>query len=112
MISSSFIFAKGQYDDDFHRLDQEIAQAARATPGFLGEEAWENPATGLVSNVYYWESLAALQQLIDHPAHLVAKARQAEWLAGYRVVISEVLRTYGDDKLDDILPGATADHTP
>lgn len=32
MFFSTFIFVKRQYDDEFHRLDQEIAEAARATP--------------------------------------------------------------------------------
>lgn len=104
MISSTFIFAKRQYDDAFHRLDQAIAQAARAAPGFLGEESWENPSTGLVSNVYYWESLEALQALIAHPKHLEAKGRQADWLAGYQVVVSQVLRMYGDGALQGKLP--------
>jgi heme-degrading monooxygenase HmoA len=96
MYSSTFIFAKKQFDDAFHRLDEEIAAAAKAVPGYLGEETWENPATGLVSNVYYWSSLEALQQLMQHPRHLEAKAAQHQWLAGYQVVISHVLRTYGD----------------
>jgi heme-degrading monooxygenase HmoA len=104
MYSATFIFAKGQFDDEFHRIDQEIAEMARAAPGYLGEEAWENPSTGLVSNVYYWESLEALQALIDHPRHLEAKAKQSRWLAGYQVVISEVLRVYGDSKLESLLP--------
>lgn len=65
-------------------------------PGYLGEEAWEDPARGLVSNVYYWESLEALDALIRHPAHLEAKAAQSRWLDGYRVVISQVLRQYGE----------------
>ena len=65
MYSSTFIFATKQFDDDFHRLDQQIAAAAKAIPGYLGEETWENTAAGLVSNVYYWESLEALQQLVQ-----------------------------------------------
>ena len=96
IYSSTFIFAKKQFDDEFHRLDQEIAQAAKNLPGYLGEEAWENAATGLVSNVYYWSSLVALQALMSHPTHLKAKAAQANWLAGYRVVIAQVMRAYGD----------------
>jgi heme-degrading monooxygenase HmoA len=99
MYSSTFIFATRQFDDDFHRLDQEIAAMAKAIPGYLGEESWENPASGLVSNVYYWESLEALQQLVRHPKHLEAKAKQGQWLAGYQVVISQVLKTYGDAQL-------------
>ena len=53
MYSSTFIFAKKQYDDDFYRLDHAIAAAAKEIPGYLGEEAWENPETGLISNVCY-----------------------------------------------------------
>jgi len=104
MYSATFIFAKGNFDDAFHRLDQQIADAARSLPGYLGEEAWENATTGLVSNVYYWDSLEALQALVRHPRHLQAKAGQSEWLAGYQVVISEVIRMHGDSKLDHLLP--------
>ena len=100
IYSSTFIFAKKQFDDEFHRLDQLIAAAAKALPGYLGEEAWENPGTGLVSNVYYWSSLEALQALMAHPAHLQAKAAHANWLAGYRVVIAEVMRAYGGGALE------------
>lgn len=104
MYSSTFIFAKGQFDDEFHRLDQVIASAARATPGYLGEESWENHSNGLISNVYYWESLEALQELVKHPTHLEAKSKQGNWLAGYQVVIAQVIRTYGDAKLGSLLP--------
>lgn len=81
MFTSTFTFAKGQYDDDFHALDAVIAEVARAIPGYLGEEAWENTETGLISNVYYWDSMDALQ---------------ARWLKGYQVVIAQVVRSYGD----------------
>lgn len=102
MYSSTFIFAKKQYDEEFHRLDNAIAAAAKDTPGYLGEEAWENPSTGLVSNVYYWESLEALQALVQHPRHLEAKAAQSNWLDGYQVIISQVIKTYGDANLSGI----------
>jgi heme-degrading monooxygenase HmoA len=108
MYSSTFIFAKRQFDDEFHRLDQQIAAMAKAIPGYVGEETWENNDTGLVSNVYYWETLEALRQLVRHPIHLEAKSRQDNWLAGYQVVISQVLRTYGDNKLS-CLPRAAAE---
>ena len=96
MYTATFTFAAGALDETFHRLDQRIAEAARAIPGYRGEESWENPATGLVSNVYYWDSLEALRQLMDHPAHGLAKQGQAQWLKGYQVVIAQVVRTYGD----------------
>jgi len=102
MYSSTFTFRKGDYDAEFHRLDQDIARIAQAIPGYLGEEAWENPSTGLISNVYYWESLDALQTLIRHPRHQEAKARQQQWLGGYQVVIAEVLRVYGDGGLNGV----------
>lgn len=102
MYSSTFIFAKKQYDEEFYRLDQAIAEAAKEIPGYLGEEAWENPTTGLISNVYYWETLEALQILVRHPRHLEAKAAQSTWLDGYQVVISHVIKAYGDAKLKGI----------
>ena len=94
--TSTFTFALRDVDDEFHQLDQTIAQAARAIPGYLGEEAWENPATGLMANVYYWRSLEALETLMRHPAHVEAKRRQAEWLNGYHVVIAQVVGSHGD----------------
>ena len=96
MYSSTFIFSKKQFDDEFHRLDQTIAHTARNIDGYLGEEAWENPSTGLVCNVYYWSSLQALEKLIDDPAHRQAKSNQAQWLNGYKVVIAQVKNVYGD----------------
>jgi heme-degrading monooxygenase HmoA len=103
MYSSTFIFLKKQFDNEFYRLDEAIAEAARSIPGYLGEEVWENPANGYVSTVYYWDSLEALDLLIKHPKHIEAKAKQELWLDGYQVVISQVLKTYGD-KSFGVLP--------
>lgn len=96
MYTSTFTFAKRQYDDEFHTLDNVIAQIAKSIPGYLGEENWENPVTGLISNVYYWDAMDSLRELIDHPAHIKAKQQQARWLDGYQIVIAQVLRSYGD----------------
>lgn len=96
MYTSTFTFAKREFDDEFHALDQAIAQAAKAIPGYLGEESWENPSTGLISNVYYWETMESVQALMTHPAHITAKQQQAKWLMGYQVVIAQVLGCYGD----------------
>lgn len=94
--TSTFTFAAGQFDDEFHALDKVIADTAKTIPGYLGEESWENAATGLISNVYYWASMEALRALMKHPAHLEAKARQARWLNGYHIVVAEVTMSYGD----------------
>lgn len=99
MFTSTFTFAKGEYDEDFHALDAAIAEAAKAIPGYLGEEAWDNPSTGLVSNVYYWKSMEALETLMKHPVHQQVKARQAEWLKGYHIVIAQVVGCYGDGRI-------------
>ncbi len=105
MFTSTFTFAKGQYDDEFYALDNVIAQVAKSIPGYLGEEAWENNETGLISNVYYWESMEALQALMKHPSHIQAKQRQAQWLKGYQVVIAQVIGSYGDGGISHPLSG-------
>jgi heme-degrading monooxygenase HmoA len=107
MFSSTFTFVPGQFDETFHRFDKEIAAFAKSIPGYLGDETWENQTNGLVSNVYYWETLEALQQLTEHPTHLLAKSSQGKWLDGYQIVISQVLRVYGDSRLK----GKLAVHT-
>lgn len=99
MISATFIFASHPVDEDFLRLDAQIAAAARQTTGYLGEDHWENPRTGVYANVYYWESEQGLQELMQHPDHLQAKRHQARWLKGYQVLVSQVLRQYGDGGL-------------
>jgi hypothetical protein len=96
MYSATFIFDKKQFDEAFYQLDQVIAEITKQTSGYMGEEAWENPETGRVSNVYYWQSIDGLHELMKHPKHLEAKAAQSNWLNGYQVVISQVLRAYGD----------------
>ena len=96
MYSATFIFDKKQFDDVFYTLDEAIAAAAKETEGYLGEESWVNAETGLVCNVYYWRDLQSLQALMNHPKHLEAKAKQANWLNGYQIVIAEVIRAYGD----------------
>ena len=100
MYSATFIFDTRQFDDEFHRLDALIAAAARESDGYLGEEAWEDVKTGRISNVYYWRSEQGLRQLMAHPSHIEAKRRYSEWLSGYQVIISQVIRTYGDNTME------------
>jgi heme-degrading monooxygenase HmoA len=105
MYTATFTFAKREFDDEFHALDQVIAEVARSTPGYLGEESWENPSNGLISNVYYWQTMASLQALMKHPAHIAAKQRQQQWLAGYQIVIAHVVGSYGDGGIAHPLAG-------
>ena len=39
MYTATFTFAKRQFDDEFHALDQVIARTAKSLPGYLGEES-------------------------------------------------------------------------
>jgi len=95
MLTSTFIFEAGTYDDEFHRLNTAIAENARLIPGWLGEESWHNEQTGLHSEVYYWENMDALRQLVGMAEHKVAKAAHQRWIGAYRIVIGEVISTYG-----------------
>ncbi len=112
MYSATFTFSKGDYDDEFHRRDQAIAEIAKTIPGYLGEEAWENPATGLISTVYYWQTLEALQQLVEHPQHRAAKDLQSRWIRGYHITIAQVLRSYGDGGIAHPLAQASGPASP
>ena len=42
MYSAAFIFKPGTYDDEFHRLNGSIDEAAKSTEGYLGAEAATN----------------------------------------------------------------------
>jgi hypothetical protein len=37
MYTSTFTFAKGEFDDELHAIDNAIAQIAKSIPGYLGE---------------------------------------------------------------------------
>jgi heme-degrading monooxygenase HmoA len=112
MYTATFTFAKGEFDAAFHALDQVIAQIAKSIPGYRGEESWENAGTGLVCNVYYWDSLEALRQLIEHPSHQAAKQRQGQWLRGYQVTIAQVMKSYGDGGIAHPLAAAQGASLP
>jgi len=96
MFSAAFIFEPGTYDARFHELNALIGAAARATPGYLGVESWRSPDGSRANATYYWESLEALRQFSQHPHHLEAKREYQRWYLGYHIVISEVIRAYGD----------------
>ncbi len=99
MFSSTFIFESKTYDDDFHRLNNRIAENARAIEGFLGEEEWHNEETGLHAEVYYWSTREALTELIGMTEHRTAKRQYDRWLGEYKVVIAEVSTVYGNKSL-------------
>ena len=106
MYSAAFIFEPGEYDDEFHRLNELIDDAARTTDGFIGTESWQS-ADGKIRNAtYYWRTLEALQEFSHHARHLEAKQQYRKWYKGYHIVVSEVIRSYGDGRIAHLTPNS------
>lgn len=104
MYSVAFIYEPGEYDAEFHRLNHTVDEVARSLPDFIGVESWQSPGGTRRNATYFWRSLEALKSFAAHPIHREAKRKHARWYEGYHIVVSEVLRSYGD--------GAFAHHTP
>src|SRR6218665_3798732 len=69
MISASFMFNQREYDDEYFALDGRIAEIAKATQGYIGEEAWQNLENGKGCTVYYWEGREAPARTRSPPQH-------------------------------------------
>lgn len=109
MYSAAFIFKPGTYDDEFHRLNALVDEAARATPGYIGAESWLSPDGQVRNATYYWDSLEALKAFSRNPHHLEAKRQYSRWYDGYHIVVSEVLRSYGDGTIAHFTPDERRD---
>jgi hypothetical protein len=111
MYCASFIWEPGTYDAEFHRLNDLINKVAQSSDGFLGSESWQS-ADGLRKCAnYYWSDLETLRTFSIHPVHKEAKKQYARWYKGYYIVISEVIRAYGDGKLPHITISKTPPRT-
>lgn len=104
MYSVAFIYEQGAYDAEFDRLNKLIGQVARSKEGFLGAESWLSPDGKKHNATYYWASMDALKEFSSHPRHLEAKRQYSRWYNGFHIVISEVLRSYGDGVFLHITP--------
>ena len=100
MICVQFIFKPGTYDDEFHRLDDQIDAYARSLPGYDRVETWLASEGGLVNAMYYFTDQQSVAQLARFPQHREAKEQVQRWYDGYRIVVTEVKATYGDGRLD------------
>ena len=109
MYSAAFIFEPGTYDDRFLALDAQIEAAAAANPGYLGRETWQSADGTRYNATYYWTDLDALKVFSSDPHHLEAKQNYQRWYKGFHIVISEVLRSYGDGALAHITPNSRTD---
>jgi heme-degrading monooxygenase HmoA len=106
MYSATFIWEPGEYDDEFHRLNALIDQAARGNPGFLGTESWQTGDGVRRSAVYYWSDLESLETFAADPVHLEAKGQYDRWYRGYQIVIAKVVRSYGDGAIPHVTTDA------
>lgn len=57
------------------------------------------PEGGVVNAIYYFADKQSVAQLARFPQHREAKGQVQRWYDGYRIVISEITATYGDDRL-------------
>lgn len=108
MYIASFIWEPGDYDDEFHRLNKAIDELARSLSGFLGVDSWQSADGSRRNATYYWDSLDTLKTFSMHPTHLEAKRQYSRWYKGYHIVISELVRSYGDDSFAQITPNFRA----
>lgn len=108
MYSASFIFEPGQYDDAFYKLDNLIAEIALVTDGYIGKESWTSVDGSKVNSVYYWDSLESLKVFSTHPKHIEAKRQYKRWYQGFHIVISEVIKSYGDGFFEHVTPNSRA----
>lgn len=99
MYQANFIFRPGELDEDFHQANAMIGGAAAAIDGYLGEESWSSPTTGLCMATYYWRTREALDEFTCLATHRAAKQQQSRWYQGYHVIVSKIETTYGDGKL-------------
>ena len=104
MFSAAFIFEPGTYDERFMTLDASIEAAALATPGYLGRETWQSEDGKRFNATYYWASLDALKAFSQNADHQEAKRNYQLWYKGFHIVISEVIRSYGDSAFTHITP--------
>lgn len=99
-VCCQFIFKPGTYDDDFYRLDGQIAEYARSLPGFVKVEKWLSPDGDVTNAIYYFADQKSVAALARFPEHRDAKGQVARWYDGYRIVVSEIKAQYGDGSLE------------
>ena len=100
MLTATFIFKQNNSGGDFKKLDDEIMERAKATPGFKGKEKWLSPDGTQIRVIYYFETKESLAEFSKDEVHREAKARYAEWYDGYRVEIADITATWGDGNLN------------
>lgn len=104
MYLVTFRLDPGEYDAEFHELNDAIQGAAENMDGYLGKRTWHDPVSDEVLVVYYWKSLDALDSFGAVSEHKRAKQRWNEWYGAYEVTVTEVVEAYGSGFGDDADP--------
>ncbi len=104
MYSASFIFQPGDYDEEFHRLNDAIDDVAHSFDSFKGVEKWSSDDRKKFNAIYYWDNLEDLKKFAKHPSHIEAKKKYKKWYDGFHIVVSEIIKSYGDGRLGEQIP--------
>ena len=97
MYCAQFIFRAGDRDEDYYRLHKAISEFCASIDGFMGVERWVATEGDLRNSSYYFETMEGIQALAAFSGHQEAKSQYKRWYEGYQIVISQVVKTYGDD---------------
>ena len=104
MYSVAFIFEPGEYDEEFHALDDFIQNFAESMNGFIGKECWNSLDGKIMNSTYYWKDKASIKAFSSHPKHIEAKRQYAKWYKGYHIIVSKIERSYGDGGIPHVTP--------
>lgn len=93
-ICCSFVFEPGDYDTEFHTLDNEIDQHARGLEGFQKVDSWYSKDGNVTNAMYFFSDMDSVRKLASFAAHKDAKMKFARWYKSYEVTIMEVKGSY------------------
>ena len=99
IYSAMFVFSVHSVDDEFESLNNEINAIAEKNKGYLGKEYWQNSNNQQEAVIYYWKSLEGLNKFAFNSTHLKAKKSYKRWYVGYRIIISKIVKIYGDGSI-------------
>ncbi|MFC3960108.1 antibiotic biosynthesis monooxygenase family protein [Halovivax cerinus] len=95
MYLVTFRIDPGEYDAEFHELNDAIQAVAEQSDAYRGKRTWHDPDSDEVLVVYYWESQDALDAFGSDSDHELAKQRWTEWYDAYEVTVTEIVDRYG-----------------
>lgn len=88
-----FTSLRTETDEGYAQMAEQMEEAARLRPGFLG---MESARSGLGITVSYWADTEAIRQWKAETTHRLAqKYGREKWYSAYRVRVCRVEREYG-----------------